>query len=289
MMMQASVEDPFNFREPIRDPDLFFGRRYKVRETLDSLRSSQSVSVVGPARIGKTSLLNYVSHPRVLRDHGLTESELAFVYVDCRELADKDREQILNHMGSRIEEQVMPPDSTGIGHVKCFDDLERICRDLQRSGPRSLVIVLDAFDSLARNDHFDSNLSVSLRSLNTRFPVAYLTASEEPLDELERRYFDDVLHTSPFSNIFMPFVLTNLDEGESRALLKHYFALVGLTLSDLGMQDIVGLIVEQTAGHPYLVQWAGWHAVDIWHRHAGRWNNACREELVGCLCSLLDV
>jgi hypothetical protein len=231
-MMQATVENPFSFKEPVRDPAFFFGRRDEVRRILDFLRTSQCVSLVGPARIGKTSLLNYVSHPRVLSEYGLNESEWLFAYVDCRELADKDREQIFDCIGTQIKQQVTPPDSVTAGHVTCFADLENICADLDQSGPKSLVIVLDTFESLTRNDRFDFNTSVNLRSLNTNFGVAFLTASEEPLSELERRHFDDMEETSPFSNIFTRVPLGPLDRDESRALLKHYFALAGLTLPD---------------------------------------------------------
>jgi hypothetical protein len=333
-MMQAPVENPFNFKEPVRDPAFFFGRRDEVRRILDFLRISQCVSLVGPARIGKTSLLNYVSHPRVLSEHGLDESEWLFAYVDCRELADKDREQVFDYIGTQIKQQVTPPDSVTAGHVTCLANLEDICGDLDPSGSKLLVIVLDTFESLIRNEQFDPNLSVNLRSLNTNFDVAFLTASEEPLHDLERRHFDDMTDTSPFSNIFTLVPLRPLDEGESRALLKHYFALAGLTLPDQdvggvvprvpqpggktpigffrsvfstlrdhwerfrrspssdiagSLDSIVALVVEKAAGHPYCLQWAGWHAVDLWHRNAGKWNDTCRDELLKCLRNLPGV
>ena len=63
------------------------------------------------------------------------------------------------------------------------------------------------------------------------------------------------------------------------------------TDSDLAgsLDSPIDLIVEETASHPYHVQWAGWHIVDIWRRHGGKWGQPCEEELLRRLHSLQNV
>jgi hypothetical protein len=286
--------------------------------------------VVGPGKIGKTSLLNYVSHPFVLGEHGLMASECLFVYIDCRDLAGIDRERWFNYVGSQMEEQATQRPGKAIGRIESFADLERACERLNQSGMKPVVVMLDAFDLLTGADQLDSGFFINLRSLNANFEVAFLAASEEPLSDLEQRYFR-VTGTSPFSNIFHSVRLGFFDQGESRALLTHNFTLAGLAFPNPAGQEavsrlpqpgrravavrfrsvldslrsrykyyrhrqsvsaarsLIDLIVERAAGHPYLVQWMGWHAVDIWHKNSDKWNNACRERLLGHLDSLPDV
>jgi hypothetical protein len=332
-MMPKPGQNPFDFERPVREPDLFFGRRNEARRILRFIGGSQCVSVIGPSKIGKTSILKYVSHPLVLREYGLEESDCLFVPIDCQELADEDREGCLNCIGTQIGRQLIPRCSIAVDHVRSFADLEKICGNLSQSGLRPLVIMLDAVGSLIGNSRLGFHFFVNLRSLNTNFHVAYLTASEEPIEELEQKYFDHMGHTSRFSNIFTPFRLGPLDQDESRALLKRYFALAGLAFRDpatwgagskplqpegkmtrffrsvfdasrarlrchrhlqsssaaRSVDSIVDLIVERTAGHPYLIQWIGWHAVDIWYRNCCRWDDTCRERLLSYLNSLPDV
>ena len=331
MMTRTPGTNPFHPKEPIRDPEFFFGRQNEVREILGFLRSGQCVSVVGPGKIGKTSLLRYVSHPAVLGEHGLMASECLFVYIDCRDLAGIARERWFNYIGTQMEKQATQRPGKTIGHVESFADLEGACERLNQSGMKPVVVMLDAFDLLTGADPLDPDFFTNLRSLNTSFESAFLAASEEPLNDLEQRYFR-VTGSSPFSNIFHPVRLGTLDQDESRALLTHYFTLAGLIFPNpVGQQEavlrlpqpgrrtiavrfrsvldgirarykyyrdrpsinavhsLVDLIVERAAGHPYLVQWMGWHAVDICHKNSDKWNNVCQERLLKRLDSLPDV
>ena len=57
--------NPFTYGNPISDPERFVGRRREVEQIFMRLRNPEfeSSSIVGERRSGKTSLLNYVSHP----------------------------------------------------------------------------------------------------------------------------------------------------------------------------------------------------------------------------------
>ena len=88
------TENPFFHRGPIRDPDYFYNRSKEVKRVLEMLGKGQSVSVIGPRKIGKTSLLFNISQPQVMRRHGLDLSHHLFVYFNCEGLSNLDREAL---------------------------------------------------------------------------------------------------------------------------------------------------------------------------------------------------
>src|SRR5512139_1859208 len=55
--------NPFRFGPPVASPDGFFGRREIIDALLGSVAQGTPCSIVGERRIGKTSLLNYLTHP----------------------------------------------------------------------------------------------------------------------------------------------------------------------------------------------------------------------------------
>ena len=65
------MENPYVFRGPIHDPKMFFGRIHEFNEIAAFLRSNQSISIVGPRKIGKTSLLFHLMRPEIWTDLGL--------------------------------------------------------------------------------------------------------------------------------------------------------------------------------------------------------------------------
>ncbi|MFH1635510.1 MAG: hypothetical protein ABIG63_16085, partial [Chloroflexota bacterium] len=87
------MDNPYISRGPVRTPDLFFGRVHELNEIAAFLRGNQSVSIVGPRKIGKTSLLFHLVRPEVWPSLGLLEDNL-FIYLDCEVLGDLELEDI---------------------------------------------------------------------------------------------------------------------------------------------------------------------------------------------------
>ena len=71
------VRNPLWHRGPIRDPAFFTGHASEVRTALSLLPNGQSISLVGPRHIGKTSLLYYISNPTILEAAALIQSSLS--------------------------------------------------------------------------------------------------------------------------------------------------------------------------------------------------------------------
>ncbi|HMT21362.1 MAG TPA: hypothetical protein PKE20_08995, partial [Promineifilum sp.] len=60
------VDNPFFHRGAIRHAEDFIGREAELNQMLGLLRNGQSVSLIGPRRIGKSSLLLHLSDPDVI-------------------------------------------------------------------------------------------------------------------------------------------------------------------------------------------------------------------------------
>lgn len=326
--MVTAKENPFRFGEPVQEPDFFFGRKKEVRQTLNALQGNQCVSLVGPGKIGKTSTLHYVSTPQVFAELGFAADRYSFIYVDGRQLSDRDATACFQHIGVQIQEE-----NGGSGSVNFLRDLTRTCRAFWRGSGKSLVIMLDNFEALIGNEQLDASFFANLRSLNTNpdFRLAYLTASEESLGTLEFKYLGiNTGDDSPFFNVFTTISLGRLSPRESRLLLERCFMQAGLVLAKAKLENghtrqpanrhtanenapgvwgelkmmvgrflrldrddpvdtMIDLIIEQAGGHPYLIQWLGRQAVDIWRSHNGRWNSASTRKFLACLQNMPDV
>src|SRR5210317_579573 len=89
-----SVDNPFFHRGAIRRASYFHGRRSEVEQILGLLRNGQSVSLIGPRRIGKSSILLHICRPAVREPFGLQPPNALFVMLDCQELGGSPPEEV---------------------------------------------------------------------------------------------------------------------------------------------------------------------------------------------------
>src|SRR5690242_15720689 len=82
--MQTSLENPYDAMNPITEAQGFFGRDRELRRIYSVILKGESVSLVGPRRIGKTSILKCMGLPEILArcEHNLSSHIL--VYIDVR-------------------------------------------------------------------------------------------------------------------------------------------------------------------------------------------------------------
>jgi hypothetical protein len=262
-------KNPFSLRH-IESRAQFFGRKAETRQTLGFLRRGQCVSIVGPARIGKTSFLIHVSHPVVRAEHGLTEEQI-FVYVDCHSLVLLTEGESYLHIREEVIRQIkhaVELDSEvrvqfektvrDVGSRTAHFELTTLLRSAQALKLK-LIVVLDHLDTLNRSPLLGPDFSAALRSLHANFDLAYLVASQSPMHDLERVRPE----SSPFYNIFQQISLGPFTQEESRRLV--------LTLLNLAGAKFPGFVADHILklgqNDPYRLQCAGHVAFQVWQEN----------------------
>ena len=265
------MDNPYIFRGPVHDPEMFFGRTHELNEIAAFLRGNQSISIVGPRKIGKTSLLFHLMRPEVWPDLGLGE-DILFVYLDCEVLGEGGHEEILGQFAGEIasvlDERGLPPEPA---LERAMDKPSRLSfegaiRKLNRRGLR-VVLILDEFERLSTNANLDVNFFNALRSAAGRYKLAFLTGSARPLIQLTYSGKSQEILSSPFFNIFAPLFLGLLPENEARQLIrgpveKPGFSAGAATKPGFFPPATEDFIYALVGGHPLALQVACFHAFD---------------------------
>ena len=280
--------NPFFHRGPIRDPTYFFGREHETGQALSLLGNSQSISLVGQRRIGRTSFLFHISDPEVLSQHSLSLDEYLFVYVDCGGLGGLDQPNLyrvlLEEVGDALAEAV-----SNLSPLAALEDtqpmtyraFERAIRGLVREGWKP-IIFLDEFDLMAQNPHLDPDFFSGLRALAAKYPIAYVTASKRPL--LELTYADTSTLSSPFFNIFASVRLGLFPKEVSCELLVELASNGGVTFAG----PTVDFLLDLAGPHPLFLQIAGFHAFELQHARASSLGDAEYPELRDRFCASVE-
>ncbi|GMU56115.1 MAG: hypothetical protein AMXMBFR33_52610 [Candidatus Xenobia bacterium] len=217
---------PFVTEGPV-PPSMFFGRESELREVLYRLEHS-NLALVGPHRIGKTSLLQ-----RSLE--ALRRSELAVFYLDCHSLARGS--DFLLHLASEHLSDWEPRMS-----------FPAILMELQhRHDGRQALLILDEIDPLLTNDQANSEfLARAFRQAASEGKARFLLAGDSSLHQR--------LHQaeSAFCNLAYPVKLGFLPPSEASALILE--PLEQLQVRFENSQEALDLLLYVTAGHPNLIQ-----------------------------------
>jgi len=251
--------NPFTFGNPVNDPDKFYGRKREIRQITDRLLSSafESTSVVGERRIGKTSLLKYLANPRIAEELGLSPDEYVVVYVDFQGCVNitpvRFWSRILRRMARRLADDELVSMSKEIGSREEIDqfDLEDLFFEIEDLGLK-LVLLMDEFEYVTRNENFGLDFFAGLRALAIHFPLSLITATREPLVEL---CHSASIQGSPFFNIFASVILRPLKTEEIHALLEGTISGSEFRFTDSDLMKIK----ELADGHPIFLQMMGYY------------------------------
>ena len=222
------ISNPFSYGNPIRDPDRFYGRRWEVQQIVGRLLSSafESTSIVGERRLGKTSLLNYLSHPRVAPTLGLTLDKYVLVYIDFQGLADitptRFWKRVLGKMSRSLEDDEL---REAVHQVRSLEEIELFdledLFDLVADKGLKTVLLFDEFEYITQSPNFGMDFFSGLRALAIHYPVAIVTSTREELVEL---CHSNEIKGSPFFNIFGSVVLKPLNAEEVDDLIDGSLA-----------------------------------------------------------------
>jgi serine/threonine protein kinase len=226
---RSSKRNPYLNRVMIENPTDFIGREKEVRRIYSRLDAPhpQSISVVGSRRIGKSSLLNFIYNRRNRRRHMRNHENAIFAYLDFQSDADFDVPRFINFLLSTFGFET----GEGSGYrtrKSSLDELQTAVKELQDRGKR-IVILMDEFERITRNDKFDASFFSFLRSLANRYKVAYVTSSGA---ELQQMCHARDIADSPFFNIFSNLPLRPFSREEALELITRPSQTEGLPLGE---------------------------------------------------------
>jgi hypothetical protein len=241
-----SYRNPYFNLTAIRRLDMFFGRTHLLRRFYAAIANRQSVSLVGPRHIGKSSFLLCASQPEMQAHFEFDLSHHIFVYLDLREYLHKTCEDFFHVVSKGLIARC--PDSIDVRLQLGGNSEDEFGLLLEQIVDQQFfpVLLLDAFDNITLNNHFDPEFFAFLRAQATIGKISYVTATIAPLAEVRHRGIAD----SPFFNIFYNYPLGPLALQEARALVTIPAEESGLPFSD----DEIAWILEMAGRHPFFSQ-----------------------------------
>jgi hypothetical protein len=205
----------------IIDPSRVFDREREIRHIVEFVQAGSSVALIGPATVGKSSLLTKLL--TTLPEQLGSPWETAYL----------DMQPIFN------EEEFFTAlcDVLGVDTCRGYP-LHRALRG------RRILLALDEVDKMAW-EGFSRGLRAELRGLagDATAPLKLLMAARVPLDQLFR---DSEGATSPLHNICVQVNVERWDEDTADAFLRHRMRGAGVTFTEEEMNRIIA----QSSGHP---------------------------------------
>jgi hypothetical protein len=254
----AQLRNPFFNRHRITDPACFFGRQRELERLYSAIATHQCISIVGERKLGKSSLLSRLSHAPTLQSFGLDPALYVFVYFDLESMASARREDFWMELLDTIASQLPPGDMAqtlrrqiDAGEVR-FMTARRALRRLRDTG-LEVVLMLDEFESLARNAQFDPDFYGELRSLAGELGLIILTASKRSLYDLT--YENSSTLSSPFFNIFSEMPIGLMPPDDARQILIALSSRSGVAFC----ADEIEWALDLSGPHPFFTQVIGAH------------------------------
>jgi hypothetical protein len=226
-----SRENPFGDRGCIRDPARFFNREQELAEIFDELRKGSSLSLVGEAQVGKSSLLAMIA---ARGPQELQRDPAQFVSIDMQVIRNED--EFFDALCEKV----------GLGLSVRGVALERALRG------RQVVVCLDEIEKMTNPQSFSGEERAELRghANGSDTPFTLVIASRSPLAQL---FDDDPRKTSPLADLCgQPHRVGPFSQATSEAFLLHRLQGNAVSFTTSQRQKLH----EQSHGHPGQLQTA---------------------------------
>jgi class 3 adenylate cyclase len=259
--------NPYLNRVMIPRPEMFFGREAMVRRIMNRIagESTQSISLVGERRIGKSSLLNHLRAARTRVSHLTQPDSCLFLLIDFQQARTLDQEQFFTVVFAEARRQL-----GGIVELEARADdegMRLLCEAVSAAGLK-LVFLFDEFECVTKNERLRPEFYSFLRSLANTWSVGFITASGRDLKDMCASH---EISDSPFFNIFSVLRVGLLGREEGLALIVGPSAARGIPLAPVA-DEILG----QAGLHPFFLQ----IACSAWYEHLEAEGKSA-EELAG--------
>ncbi|MCL4831331.1 MAG: winged helix-turn-helix domain-containing protein [Caldilineaceae bacterium] len=243
-------DNPFYHRGPIHDARFFWNRTEEVEQTRLLLGLGQSVSLVGPRRIGKSSLLL-----QLLGANRTGGGPDRYVYFNCEGWSAASPASLHALLLEAIGADSFPTTAPSVPPDSPLD-YRRFREGVLNAIPPGarLVLMLDEFESLSANPSLDAGFFSGLRALASTGRVVFVTASARSLGWLT--FAEPTALSSPFFNIFTQIVLRPFAWDVAAEMLRHFSERTGSPFADATVDFVLSL----SGPHPFFVQIAAFYA-----------------------------
>jgi|GEM_PF-891625 len=241
------MENPFDNPTTIRKPESFIGRDDILSRAFGMLKDRQNISLVGPKRIGKTSLLTCLRNEEMQKRFAFAGETFRFFYLDLQGRSMKMHQDLFIDLNRLLREQSQ--DFNTDDAFDRSDEFSALLEHFQQHGQHP-VLMIDTFDEIARYKTLDVNVFDVLRSTGTSGQISYITASLEPLSSILSKLPTVSKLISPFATIFGHLRLKPFSRAEATHLLSSFSQREGLPFTE----EEITWILEMAGEHPYLLQ-----------------------------------
>jgi len=241
--------NPYICGDPIREPDMFFGREEALAEVLDTIHNNH-VAIYGERRIGKTSLLHQLDHrlremedpqylfiPAFVNLQGVPAERLFYTLMGAVARSCQPRIGPLNLIYAAKKE--------GYDAYDLVDDLETVLEALEATTDKRirLVLLLDEGDELNK---YDPRVQARLRGI-------FMTGAGQHLGMVWSGLSIDKewkLGTSPWYNLFaIEIRLAPFTREEALRLIQE--PVKGIYRYN---KDAIELILQYSEHRPFRIQ-----------------------------------
>jgi hypothetical protein len=230
------THNPFIWRQGIGEAEAFFDREAEQRRLRDIIHTHQTCQIVGPRRIGKTSLLLELE-----RSLHKWETKARVAYIDLHSAHCYTLSGWLAWVSEKFS------------WTQTATSLTEFNKRVEEMIKRSLipVLLLDEFGAFTRRrNEFNEDFFWNLRSCaGTGMPI--ITASQKFLNELT----DPEDPTSPYYNIFSPLELGPFSDED----MDDFLARSNMPRFDTAEQEAIKTFSK---GNPLDLQVACFHVVE---------------------------
>ena len=267
----AVTINPFTFGAMITDPQMFIGRAAEREQILARLNSShpQGSAVVGPRRVGKSSLLYHLAHPTpneaLSPDVRLGVTYLSAASGGCSS-PEEFRKTLIRALIDTHKVDRRSANGRWLYELRGHLANDTPCpwstaREALGKLPFHPVVCLDEFEALLNDDRgMGDAFYDALRSWANEGLLTWVTASARSLAELSQQRN----LTSPFFNLLATVGLGGLTDEEAEQLLARADA----TSHPFSPKD--RQMLRKLGGrHPYhlqVVAWRLWEMKDAGQR-----------------------
>lgn len=237
--------NPYTPGPAVTQPEMFFGRATEVSMLAEAMATGRHVLVVGPHRMGKSSLLNHAAAMP------MPSSRTLCALVDLRQPRTHGGLKAAHAAWEQWWTGVRPGNAPVVDSTRVFGAL---VRKLQEADYR-LVLMIDHLEQLVwRPRAFDPALPETLRELAADGIITLLATSRLPAAELTTAAPENRRETlTDLLRLLRPFDLSLLDADAALALASEPLGASGLAVPD----DAAAHLLEIAGPHPFFLHLAG--------------------------------